>query len=130
MKREIKFKAWHKEEKILCDVTNLNSDGAFLVGVKKGKDSYTEKYVVYAPEDGRFCLNEEIELLQYTGLKDKNGVEIYEGYIVEYEFETDYGPVLHRDTVEYYAGAFYPICEMPMSLFEFIGIIYKNPKML
>ena len=130
MKREIKFKAWHKEEKILCDVTNLNSEGAFLVGVKKGADQYTGKFVVYAPEDGRFCLNEEIELLQYLGEKDKNGKEVYEGYVVEHEFETDYGPLLHRDTVTYCAGAFYPMCEKPMSEFEVIGNIYENPELI
>jgi len=81
--REIKFRAWDKEKKIMykdfwCHgFTSVNG----LIG-------YWQK---------------QHPVMQYTGLKDKNGKGIYEGDIINYEYN-DY---FHRKaTIEFFDGGF------------------------
>lgn len=77
---------------------------------------------------------EKYHLMQYTGLKDKNGVEIYEGdivrnelyevFLVEYVGEHWFGYVLVQ-TDETWCGHLYEYDE-----YEIIGNIYDNPDLL
>lgn len=67
MTREIKFRAWDKDVKEMFRVTILSfkDDKPFTLSGRGGSTSA-----------------ETCELMEYTGLKDKNGNEIYEGDIL------------------------------------------------
>ena len=107
--REIKFRAWDIEKKQMLHIHTL-----FL----KNKDEICPPGI----------------LMQYTGLKDKNGKEIYEGDILQIRF-FEYDPdevVFIYACFELYGKDGHYVCDLKQvySVSEVVGNIYENPELL
>ncbi len=110
--RDIKFRVWNK--------TNMKWVG---FGVYDGlHEDYVKEH----------CS----EIMQYTGLKDKNGKEIYEGDIISYKDGRVCEITWHEHTASFDSrgltsnGIPRPLNDRPHILCEVIGNIYENPELL
>ena len=130
--REIKFRAWDKE---------LN----FMINIKRYKIDFNGQVLFDNNDKELYNQTNKIELMQYTGLKDKNDVDIYEGDIVSFTlFDCFDNDMQHIGKILFNNGAFYieymDKSELYNSLlcyvisqddeFEVIGNIYENSDVL
>jgi len=133
MNREIKFRVYDKEvEKMTYfDDEDYLYNYPFILQLKQvfKKDSNYDDYEDFEYED----VTDKVELMEYTGLHDKNGKEIYEGDIIriivnnniekicKVEFKNGIFGVMFSKNKE--LTAFPHFCN---TTFEVIGNIYED----
>lgn len=117
--REIKFRLWDTQFNRMMFPYAIALVDYTENGTKQYHDvHYTNMNMCMDPEDGI--------LMQYTGLKDKNGKEIYEGDIVLYCFRK----TLFEAEVKFIEGRFSPVSGLHSDNYEVIGNIYENPELV
>lgn len=111
MEREIKFRAWSRENKIMVTCNQVP------VGMLNKYDD---------------------PVMQFTGLLDKNGKEIFEGDIIKnkwgHNVEVKIEEITHSDWEDSFAGFGFGMpthdIEDYKKEIEIIGNIYENPELI
>jgi uncharacterized phage protein (TIGR01671 family) len=135
MSREIKFRIWDKKEKKLYKKVSR---------IAWSQDDQPDGYIFFiqatwATDEGFYTgmfSPEDVELMQYTGLKDRNSKEIYEGDVVVTQLNSPDGSK-ESLVVAFTHGAFKLKKEedtyyyFPFLLdVEIIGNVYEHPELL
>ena len=127
--REIKFRAWDKELKEWTNYSISNIDGTPI-------DFYNKETGFWESDRG----GERFVLSQYTGLKDNEDREIYEGDIVKaisfarwigaVKYSDENQAFIFDDLDKKYRGKSTVFMNQFDDGFEILGNIYENPKLL
>ena len=129
-----KFRAWHTHKQIMCEVIRIDFEqGIITLDLETDDDEY-----YWMETDWNFS---DVEIMQYTGCRDKNGIEIYEGDVIKDKYDKIW-------LVQWYVGAFVITNKIPDSdgqtstyshfsnlsnhhfYFEVIGNMWNNPELL
>lgn len=132
MKREIKFRFWDTEYKDWVELPALIGD--YQADAYR---TYDEPFPVSSFMNGEYqerLSDGTLIIQQYTGLKDANGVEIYEGDILKHDIGL--GPIYYKVFWSDTDGAWMidkdhgGNCGCWFDDYEIAGNIYENPELL
>lgn len=124
--REIKFRAWDTEREVMATVNHISLND-YEVSMED------ENCVCWRAPYPYVC-----RLMQYTGMKDKNRKEIYQGDLVKTTYIRDKSTmVCEISKIEYEytliniaTGEIFKFDEIYRQSLEVIGNIFENPKLL
>ncbi|WP_336163889.1 YopX family protein [Fusobacterium polymorphum] len=121
--KEFKMKAWLKKEKKMVAIIGIDFNYEYIRYTEDG-NLFNENYKTVAFKD--------IELLQFSGAKDKAGQELYEADVIKFNDGIDdiYGLISYDDEDATYRVSYENITEHLSDLeedFEIVGNIFENP---
>lgn len=129
MSREIKFRAWNKDSKEWVDDISQQ-----VLQIYLGMDGE----IIATDGDNIWNNIENLELNQYTGMKDKDGKEIYEGDLLEHDDFDGIAWATYEPNEVVYDDEEGIVCfknDSPNLLsyyrnLKVVGNIYENPELL
>lgn len=134
MNREIEFRAWLKNSNKMVEVEEIDFILQKQIAYDEIEYRYTNKQPFHYTQLVDF---DDIELMQYTGLKDKNGVKIFEGDIVKniytdlkYKVFWDDENVCYRLELIDNDLDYVELNIREAGMIEVIGNIYENKELL
>ena len=121
--REFKMKAWLKKEKKMVAIIGIDFNYEYI--------RYTEDSNLFN-ENYKTAEFRDIELLQFTGLKDNGGQELYEADVIKFNDGIDdiYGLISYDDEDAVYCVSYENVTEHLSNMagdFEIVGNIFENP---
>ena len=124
----IKFRAWHRELGRMMSIKNMWFQDSRIEELELN-DAIMNDYITVSPD--------EIELMQSTGLKDKNGKEVFIGDIIKCMIGCPHEVYLEKEYGGKYIGGMPAIYLKGLregyvwtEHEEVIGNIYENPELL
>lgn len=143
MNRTIKFRVWHPPitdgEVTLPGHMDYNLVHRKLVSVKTETRQIPAEFGFEHIQHGLYFINKDLadygdRLMQFTGLKDKNSKDIYEGDIVsdgDKKIDIKWEENIANCGCCYSIWAFgYDFGEMDMKKIEVIGNVWEHPELL
>lgn len=137
MNREIKFRAWDRLNKKWANMEELLSSLDFFEASSEHSIAHLSVKTEFTrrnePELKKENFSEGLIWVQYTGLKDKNGKEIFEGDIL-HEFRKTTAPMANNGVDRKFEikipDCFYERIDCVPGDIEVIGNVHNNPELL
>lgn len=118
--REIEFRAWIPDLKRIYKVKHIDFFYKLIEFEEEGKLTDTKRML------------DQVELMQYTGIKDKDGTKIFENDIVRVNDEEENGIIefdVNTCGCMIFYGNYYRFLTQQMKI-KVVGNIYENSELL
>ena len=121
-----RFRAWDKKTQTMLDVSLIDFKKSVLIGEH------------WEFGETNFINFDEIELMQSTGLFDKEGTEVFEGDILHHQIQTEYTFIVKydKDKCRWYGDGLSRTYRIDIAkrflphYYKVIGNIYENQELL
>lgn len=123
--KEFKMKAWLKKENKMVSIIGIDLNYQYI--------RYTDDGNLFK-DDYKIAEFKDMELLQFTGVKDKAGQEVYEADVIKFNDGIDdiYGLISYDDEDAVYCVSYENVTEYLLNMagdFEIVGNIFENPNL-